>query len=560
MNEAVFRYDEGSDKFEVMLRYVNTDLNVDRQFNFNRNVNEPINHFLRRLESNIQSLTIKKLKRKNKGKSINTDTMDNLLNNVENKRIKFVKDNSILDGNLTCKAILEDLSNVKLIIFDTEYKLIQNTPIVTNIKLPLCILVGFLTYPSKFVTMHVDKTISAFDWYKMETNKWIHVGEGYFYIPTASDVGCKLKLKCVPRKGDQTGPAIEIISNGKVEAGPGVCPFEIRHCFTKTKLSGKSFRVTSYNILANVYSLTDVSKDVLYPYCPEYALSMDYRKLLILKELRGYNADIICLQEVENKVFENDLLPALSILNYSGICNLKNDLQEGLAVFYNQDRFDQLNCSYSILSQGTDLSEFNITWLQIENENVKQAFLNRNTVIQAIALRSKENSEILVVGNTHLFFRSDADHIRLLQAYYGLMYLQKFSREIKKENLECNVSIVYCGDFNSAPYNGIYQLMTQKYIPEDYADWKSSPNEHIKNVTLQHNISFSSACGTPEYTNYTANFSGCLDYIFYQNDYLEVEQVIPMPSKEELSLHTGLPSVVFPSDHISLCADLKWLK
>lgn len=73
-------------------------------------------------------------------------------------------------------------------------------------------------------------------------------------------------------------------------------------------------------------------------------------------------------------------------------------------------------------------------------------------------------------------------------------------------------------------------------------------------------MNLSSACGTPKYTNYTGTFSGCLDYIFYQMDHLEVEQVIPMPSEEELSLYTGLPSVVFPSDHISLCVDLKWSK
>lgn len=84
--------------------------------------------------------------------------------------------------------------------------------------------------------------------------------------------------------------------------------------------------------------------------------------------------------------------------------------------------------------------------------------------------------------------------------------------------------------------------------------------EHVQNVSIKHDMNLSSACGTPEYTNYTATFSGCLDYIFYQTDYLTVEQVIPLPSKEELSAYTGLPSIVSPSDHISLCVDLKWSK
>lgn len=43
----------------------------------------------------------------------------------------------------------------------------------------------------------------------------------------------------------------------------------------------------SYNILADTYADSDFSKDVLYPYCPQYALDMDYRKQLILKEIIG---------------------------------------------------------------------------------------------------------------------------------------------------------------------------------------------------------------------------------------------------------------------------------
>ncbi|XP_031835173.1 2',5'-phosphodiesterase 12 [Nomia melanderi] len=554
MNEGFLMYDEGSNNFQMSLRYVNTDLKIDRQFKFYRNVDERIDNFLSRINMKINDYIMKK-----KFKKKSTGNLQNAID-IKTKTIKLVRNNSDLDGNLTCKTILEDPSNLKLIIFDTECILKYNIPYVKKIALPSIILVGFPTYPSKLTLTYADKTKSTFNWYKNENNRWIHIGEGYFFIPALSDLGCKLKIMCVPRKDDQVGPMIEVTSNGVVEAGPGPCLFSSRHTFTQTKLLDKSFRVTSYNILANIYSETDLSKDVLYPYCPQYALSMDYRKLLILEELKGYNADIICLQEVDMKIYENDLVSFLSMLNYNSIYNLKNDMREGLAIFYNQDRFDKLNCSCRVISQDTDLNGFNTIWLQIQNENVKQTFLNRNTIVQTLTLRSKENLEILIVGNTHLYFRPDADHIRLLQAYYCLVYLQSLAQKTKQENPEYNVSIIYCGDFNSEPNNGIYQLMTQKYIPEDYADWKSTSNENVENVTLKHDINLSSACGIPEYTNYTAAYSGCLDYIFYQTDYLGVEQVIPMPSAEELSLYTALPSVVSPSDHISLCVDLKWLK
>lgn len=105
-------------------------------------------------------------------------------------------------------------------------------------------------------------------------------------------------------------------------------------------------------------------------------------------------------------------------------------------------------------------------------------------------------------------------------------------------------------------YNGLYKTLI---IIISYC-FIIDVKEQVQNVCIKHNTNLSSACGTPEYTNYTGTFSGCLDYIFYQTDYLTVEQVIPMPSEKELSVYTGLPSVVSPSDHIALCVDLKWLK
>lgn len=43
----------------------------------------------------------------------------------------------------------------------------------------------------------------------------------------------------------------------------------------------------SYNILADLYCDSEFSRHELYPYCPPYALNIDYRKLLIAKELLG---------------------------------------------------------------------------------------------------------------------------------------------------------------------------------------------------------------------------------------------------------------------------------
>lgn len=47
----------------------------------------------------------------------------------------------------------------------------------------------------------------------------------------------------------------------------------------------------------------------------------------------------------------------------------------------------------------------------------------------------------------------------------------------------------------------------------------------LEGMSLRNNINFDSACGSPEFTNFTVGFEGCLDYIYYNTDLLLVEEV-----------------------------------
>lgn len=63
-------------------------------------------------------------------------------------------------------------------------------------------------------------------------------------------------------------------------------------------------------------------------------------KLYVLSLSAGYNADIICLQEVDRKVFENELLPSLDLLGYTGSCKVKGQQgSEGVAMFIRAQKF-----------------------------------------------------------------------------------------------------------------------------------------------------------------------------------------------------------------------------
>jgi len=62
--------------------------------------------------------------------------------------------------------------------------------------------------------------------------------------------------------------------------------------------------------------------------------------MLLVHFFAGYNADIICLQEVDKKVFERDLCPRLEEVGLSGHVRMKyGEVAEGSAIFYRNDRF-----------------------------------------------------------------------------------------------------------------------------------------------------------------------------------------------------------------------------
>lgn len=108
------------------------------------------------------------------------------------------------------------------------------------------------------------------------------------------------------------------------------------------------------------------------------------------------------------------------------------------------------------------------------NEKLKERVLERTTVMQLLLMQSVDNENNLVlVGNTHLYFQPDADHIRLLQGSICIKLLEKYQKEYSS-SLNKNVGLMFCGDLNSSPDCGIYTFMTEGEIHENLKDWSSS--------------------------------------------------------------------------------------
>lgn len=307
------------------------------------------------------------------------------------------------------EAVAEDVLNVDawqdgavLQIGDVKYKVERNPPAFTELQLPRYIMAGFPVCP-KLGLEFGDPASSMFRWYKevkpgaaepgdsslassshsLQSSAWIETGVNErVYTPCNADIGLRLKLHCTPGNGQRFGPSRELESVCPVEAGPGTCTFDHRHLYTKKVTEDSFIRTVSYNILADTYAQTEFSRTVLYPYCAPYALELDYRQNLIQKELTGYNADLICLQEVDRAVFSDSLVPALEAFGLEGVFRIKQ--HEGLATFYRKSKFrllSQHDISFQEALKSDPLHKELLEKLAL-NPLAQEKILQRSSVLQ----------------------------------------------------------------------------------------------------------------------------------------------------------------------------------
>lgn len=455
-------------QFQVSFEY------SSKKFNFNRDLAESVKTCLERIKRHLDKFESKKDKEISERIQFSVQLL--------NIRKEILSEETFID-------LFKNSENLALTLFINEeaFKVKVNVPFVNNISLPSTILAGYMVHTDQLTLQFTTIEECEFTWHRGSMNYfyetiWEEVGKGYFYIPSINDIDYSLKVTCTPKNEFYVGTATECISKNFITAGPRFCPFQKRHDFTKMKLEDKKFRVMSYNLLADYYSKTEISKKLFYPYCVPHALEIDYRKQLFMKEIIGYNSDIICLQEVDENIFELDLVPILGSKCLKGNFRKKGTTTEGLATFYDTRRFEIVEeAGIHIGSNIKTLKIFTKLWKKIQNNTkLVDRITERSTTLQVTALRSKDYSEkIIVVANTHLFFHPDADHIRLLQIGFSMLFIKDFIKKLEAKLPANQFDFIFCGDFNSLPNNGIYKLMTEKMVPDTCVDWKSSKFYYI---------------------------------------------------------------------------------
>lgn len=492
------KYDEQNEIFlrlQFKYKLINKDKHQikEKMFSFKRKTDEPIRAVIDRMKLNVAQFVMacKMKNKKRSNNSIDAGKIDNQnLLNIE----LFHKGNDLIQQNIQLGELFNysDKEEFKLIINDSEYKLYFNPQFISSCKLPKIVMNNFEVFPSVQIDFRndleplygwfkkIDKKHPNYEQLKIEKKlldfNMIKLSDQLTYVPTLDDVGSELIFRVTSRLNEKQNLETYEVTSRKVLKSPNYFPFEKRHELTKNKTADDEIRIVSYNILADMYSDSKTAREELFKHCPAQFLTMDYRKHLLFKELLGYNADLICLQEVDFNVFDKHLEPAFKLkTNLVGLISLKNKMQEGCAIFYNQEKFKLIDKVDLIISDLIKKDCFKELDEQIkQNFQLNSRFSVRPNILQMVVLEClTDQNQIILVFNTHFYFHPDSDHIRLLQSCLIMKEIEDMVDKFKKLNLNKSVRPILAGDFNSCPEFGVYKLFTEGKIDQNLEDWRS---------------------------------------------------------------------------------------
>lgn len=222
---------------EIKFKYVDEAFGLDRWFTLNRSLDDTLQQIKDRLIVNIDKATMKHRKKLEKKLGSAPEFKVN---------IKFQNNCDELGAEVVFGDLLKK-DNVKICVNGQVFSFDIDPPTIKTLKLPTSVMAGFSVYPSKLELENCHVNECLFTWYKsppsldgdppsVDSESWIPVDTGLPYETTNSDIGNYLKLECTPKCSSRQGLTESIITPQVIEAGPGLCPFETRHTFTRERV------------------------------------------------------------------------------------------------------------------------------------------------------------------------------------------------------------------------------------------------------------------------------------------------------------------------------------
>ncbi|KAI1725313.1 endonuclease/Exonuclease/phosphatase family domain-containing protein [Ditylenchus destructor] len=472
-----------------------------------------------------------------------------------------------------------DEKSSRLCINSAYFQFVRNFPYIEKLALALSPIVGCPVPPSLDWRQDCDPPTSVdFQWYVTnEANisiashddeefltdpDFTFAGNGEFFCPAKEHAGKWLHLRLKIQRDEDWAIKSTAFRNHAVMDLDGEFMFEKRqreHC--AEKLVGNRCRFVSYNVLADLYlDLKQEQSNLFFPYCPKEYQPASYRYPVVLKELKGYNADLMFLQEVDFRFYKRFLENFLSECGFTSEFQSKaNVVNEGLVIAYNISKFRQVTStspSMIRLSELIDTDKYpentDIVSLLDHQEHapIKALLFEKPTVVQLVLIETLNGKPVLAV-NTHLVCDPAYEMVKTIQALLCVRFISRIKKELDLRDIQ----ILFAGDFNSLPDSAVVQLFTQGFVDAENPVWSGM------GLSAKEDCIYESLAGYPEYTNYTKwdtdlGFCGCIDYI-WASPAVSVEKVVPMPDHSLVTKHTAIPSAYQPSDHLPLICDVK---
>jgi len=332
--------------------------------------------------------------------------------------------------------------------------------------------------------------------------------------------------------------------------------------------------ILSYNVLAAMYAAKHDAN------CPLDKLDWSVRKWRLLQEIVHYDADVICLQEVQHLHYVEDFAPYLHERGYRSLYCLRTPwvvsqgkayqeegkAEDGIALFWRYatlDLHDHAMTLYSDLLSGASSA-----YMQASKTHVGNVAAEKGAIIVAM-LHHRASGQCLIVGNTHLFHNPAHADIKSSQALMFVNYVHNFEHRLRSQ-VHPDVSIILCGDFNSQPelahsdiafnpnevsltfrggeQSGVYTLLTTGKLETDHmhhpASWNPAKNAGMEEMETNSRYNFSSAYKTwmgqePDFTTVTPKFCATIDYLWLSRSAVGklcgVLSGVPVHNKDEFS-------------------------
>ena len=243
------------------------------------------------------------------------------------------------------------------------------------------------------------------------------------------------------------------------------------------------------------------------------------------------------------------------------------------------------------------LVEFN--QLAVAHAEGSEAMLNRvmlrDNIGIAVLLEVKDQtstshlpSQHILVANAHIHWDPEFSDVKLIQT---IMFMNELDSIILKAQSEHGIGyktpvpgmpgipVVICADLNSLPDSSVVEYLIKGHVPTDHLDLQGHGYEGflarfsasvrpgmrspVGKPELVHQFNLKSAYNDQmEYTNFTYDFKGVIDYVYFSADFISTLGLLgPVsPSWFKECRVIGCPNPHFPSDHFPLLTEFELLQ